>query len=145
MFKWHKRFAQGGDNLEDNEHTAQPRIVRTGPKIQEVAMLVCFSCFQMVDGVATAGISYDTCHKILSAGLNMSHVTQHSVPCILMQDQRDGHMNTHVDLISSADKDRIVLNWIITGNGIWYFLYDSQLKQQSATWKSASSPRRKKL
>jgi hypothetical protein len=27
MFKWHKRFAQGRDSLDHDEHTSQPRVV----------------------------------------------------------------------------------------------------------------------
>jgi hypothetical protein len=40
VLKWHKRFAQGRDNLEDDEHTSWPRMVRTELMIQEVAMLM---------------------------------------------------------------------------------------------------------
>jgi hypothetical protein len=40
VFKWHKRFAQGRDSLEDNEQTGWPKMVRTELKIQEVATLV---------------------------------------------------------------------------------------------------------
>jgi hypothetical protein len=40
VFKWHKRFAQGRDSLEDDEHAGRPRRVRTELKIQEVAMLM---------------------------------------------------------------------------------------------------------
>jgi hypothetical protein len=75
--------------LEDDEHTSQPRTVRTKLKIQEAATLVCANCSQMVDEIAAAaaaaaaeaeaGISHGTCHKILSDELNMSCVTQHSV------------------------------------------------------------------
>jgi hypothetical protein len=38
VFKWHKCFSYGRDNLEDDEHTGRPRTVRTELKIQEVAM-----------------------------------------------------------------------------------------------------------
>jgi hypothetical protein len=72
----------------------------------------------MVDEIteAAAGISHGTCHKILSYHLNMSHVTQHSVPYVLTQDQRDSHMSICGDLIDSADKDGRFLNQIITGD-----------------------------
>jgi hypothetical protein len=33
VFKWQKRFAQGRDSLEDDEHTGRPRTVRTELKI----------------------------------------------------------------------------------------------------------------
>ena len=56
-------------------------------------------------------------------------------PCILTQDQRDDLMTICGDLISSADYDPTFLNRIITGDKTWCFLYDLQLKRQSATWK----------
>jgi hypothetical protein len=40
MFKWHKRFAQGRESWEDDEHTGRPRTVRTEIKTKEVAALV---------------------------------------------------------------------------------------------------------
>jgi hypothetical protein len=78
----------------------------------------------------------------------MSHVTQHSVPlshCVLTQDLCDDRLSICGDLIDSADKDGTFLNQIITGDEPWCFLYDLQLKRQSATWKLPSLPRKKKL
>jgi hypothetical protein len=66
--------------------------------------------------MAVAGISYGTCHNILSDDLNMSHVTQYSIPYILMQDQCDESMSTCDDLLNSADKVGMFLNQIITGD-----------------------------
>jgi hypothetical protein len=40
---------------------------------------------EIAAAAAAAGISHGTCHKILSDDVNMSCVTQHSVPCILTQ------------------------------------------------------------
>jgi hypothetical protein len=52
--------------LEDDEHTGQPKTVRTELKIQEVAMLMCANRSQIVDEItATAGTSHCTCYKIL--------------------------------------------------------------------------------
>lgn len=73
VFKWQKRFAQGKDSLEDDEHNGQPTTVRPELKIQEVAMLGHANPAQMVAEVAAAaGISHTTCHKIMSDCLNMS-------------------------------------------------------------------------
>jgi hypothetical protein len=47
--------------------------------------------------------------------LNMSLVTQHSVQRTLVQD-RDSRMSICGDLIINADKDRMFLNLIITGD-----------------------------
>jgi hypothetical protein len=106
VFKWHKRFAQGRDSLEDDEHTSRPRTVRTELKIQEIATLVHANRFQTVNEIAgAAGISHGTCHKILPGDLNMSHLNQHSVPRVLRQEQRDDRMSICCDLILREDVD----------------------------------------
>jgi predicted transcriptional regulator len=65
----------GGDGLEDDEHTSQPRTVRSQFKIQEAAMLVRANLSQTIDEIAAAaGITHDTCHKILSDDANMCTV-----------------------------------------------------------------------
>jgi hypothetical protein len=66
-----------------DEHTGQPRMVRTELKIQELATVVCAKHSQKVDEVtaaaaaaaAAAGISHGTCHTNLSDALHMSRVT----------------------------------------------------------------------
>jgi hypothetical protein len=90
VFKWHKRYAQGRDSLEDEEHTSRPRAVKTELKIQEVAALVHANCSQTLDEfTAAAGINRGTCHKILSDDLNTSCVTQHSIKIINYSAQCD--------------------------------------------------------
>jgi hypothetical protein len=49
VFKWHRRFAQGRESLEDDGNTGRPRMVRTELKIQEVATLLHANCSQIVD------------------------------------------------------------------------------------------------
>jgi hypothetical protein len=53
-----------GKIFKDDEHTGQPRTVRTELKIQEVAMLVYANRSHTVDEIAAAAwISHGTCHK----------------------------------------------------------------------------------
>ena len=53
-------------------------------------MLVHAKYFQSVDDLAAiVGVSHDRCYKILTDDQNMLRVTHHSVPHILMQEQRD--------------------------------------------------------
>ena len=102
--------------------------------IEEIAMLVRANRSQSVDDLAAAvGVSHGTCYKILTVDLYMSRITQYSVPRILTQDQRDDRLAICGDMISSSDDDLTFLNRIITGDKRWCFVYDSQLKRQSAT------------
>jgi hypothetical protein len=89
-------------------------MVRTELKIQEVATLVHANRIQTVYEITAAGISHGTSHKILSGYLNTSHVTQHSVPRVLRQGQRNDCMRICGDLIDSAEKDGTFLNRMIT-------------------------------
>jgi hypothetical protein len=93
-------------------NTGRPQTVQTEHKIQEVAILVCVNYSQLVDNLARA--YHDTCYEILTDELKKSHVTQHTVPRILSQDQRDDRMAICSNLISSADDDLTFLNWIVT-------------------------------
>jgi hypothetical protein len=98
--------------------------------------------YRVVEVASAAETSCETCHSILSDDLNTSHATQQIVSHFLMQQKCENHMNICDDLICSADKGGTFLNWIITGNKTC-FLYDLRLKQQTFTWKSLSSPRRR--
>jgi hypothetical protein len=93
VFRWHKHFAQGRESLEDDENTHQETTVKTELKILQVATLVCTNHSKMIDEIAAAaaGICHGTCHRILM--LNMSRLTQHSVPYSLMQGQCDNRMS----------------------------------------------------
>jgi folate-dependent tRNA-U54 methylase TrmFO/GidA len=99
--------------LEDDERSGQPKAVKTKHEIEEFATMVCANRSQSIDDITEAvGISYDTCHKILTDDLNMSSVSKHCVPRILTQDQRDDCMTIRGDLISSADEVETFLNQI---------------------------------
>ena len=112
-------FSQRRDSLEDDDVcTGLPQTVRTERKVEEVAMLVRANRSQsVVDLAGVVGVNLGTCYKSLADILNMSPVTQHSVPLILTQDQRDDRMMICGDLISSADDDPTFLTRIKTGDG----------------------------
>ena len=61
-----------------------------------------------------------TCRKILFDDLNISRITQHSVPHVLTQDQPEDRI--FGDQIIGADEDTMFLNRIITGDESWSFL-----------------------
>ena len=97
-----------------------------------------------VDNLAAAlGVNHSTCYKILTDNLKIARVNQHTVPRILFQDSRDDRMTIWGNVIISVDNDPTFLNRLITGDEAWCFLNDSELKRQSATWKTPLSPRLK--
>jgi transposase len=114
VFKWHQRFAQGKDNLEDDKRSGGPKAVTTESKIEEVATLVRSKHSQSVYDIAAAvRISHGTRHKILTDNMNMSRVSEHCDPRVLTQDQRDDRMFISGDLIRNAHKDETFITRII--------------------------------
>ena len=64
--------------MEDDDRTGRPTIVRTEPKIVEIATFERASRSQSVDDIATVvQFSKGMRHKILPDYLNISRVTQH--------------------------------------------------------------------
>jgi hypothetical protein len=59
------------------------KMVRTKLKIHEVATSVCAYSSLTVDESQQQLVSHVAFHKILSDNLNMCHVTQHNVACVL--------------------------------------------------------------
>lgn len=72
VFKWHKRFAEGRDSLDDDARTGRSRTVRTKNTILEVQRVLCEDRLQTIDDIAAAtGISHGSCHAILTEDLNV--------------------------------------------------------------------------
>ena len=95
--------------------TGWPQTVRTERTTDEVAVLVRANCSQSVGDLAAAiGASHGASYKIPTDDLNMSRLTYHSVPRILMQDQHDDSMKICGIMISNADEDPTFLNGIVT-------------------------------
>jgi hypothetical protein len=85
--KWHKRFAQGRDSLEDIL-VSQER-AELNSRFRKLQRRLSANRSQTIAEVAaTAAVEVS-----MSDDENMSPVTQHSVPRVLTQDQRDDRMS----------------------------------------------------
>jgi [histone H3]-lysine36 N-dimethyltransferase SETMAR len=146
VFRWHRRFKQRRESVNDNDRTGRPATARTDVNIKAVQDTVRKDRRQTVREIAEiVGISYGTCQAILTENLNMQRVCQHIVPKMLTLDQRDERMRICGELIAAADSDDNFIKTIITGDETWCYLYDPQPRRSSTCWKSPSSPRIKKF
>jgi len=75
----------------------------------------------------------------------MRHVTAKFVPCLLTAEQKDDRMSVCTDLCDRAQNDSNFMSSVITGDECWFYGYDPETKQMSSQWKTASSPRPKKV
>ena len=81
-------------------------------------------------------IDRETVRKILTEDLDMRKVCAKMVPKELTEEQKQ----RRVTILERQDD---ILGHVITGDETWVYQYDPEMKQQSAQWKTANSPRPK--
>jgi len=85
-------------------------------------------------------IDRETIRKILTEDLDMRKVCAKMVPQELAEEQKHGRVTICHDLLERLND---ILGRVITGDETWVYQYDPEMKQQSAQWKTANSPRPK--
>ena len=74
----------------------------------------------------------------------MERVAVKFVPLLLSEDQKANCLDVCREMKDQLKTDPDFLSKIITGDESWCYGYDSEKKQQSSQWKSASSTRQKR-
>jgi len=82
-------------------------------------------------------IDRETVGKILTEDLDMRKVCAKMVPKELGKEQKQRRVTICQDLIERQDD---ILGHVITGDEIWVYQYDPEMKRQSAQWKTANFP-----
>ena len=82
---------------------------------------------------------------ILLYDQGMQKVCAKLVPKILWEDQKLRRVNFCQDMLEKIRDDPDILYQVITGDKTWVFQYDPEMKRQSMQWKTAESPRLKKV
>ena len=77
--------------------------------------------------------------------LGMQKVCAKMVPKILLEDQKQNQVKFCKDMLEKIKDDPDIFRQIITGDETWVLQYDPETKRQSMQWKTAESPRTKKV
>jgi len=85
-------------------------------------------------------IDRETVRKILTEDLDMRKVFVKMIPNELTEEQNQRRVTICQALLERQDD---ILGRVITGDETWVYQYDPGMKQQSAKWKPANSPRPK--
>ena len=85
-------------------------------------------------------IDRETVRKILTEDLDMRKVCAKMFPKELTEEQKQRRVIICQDLLERQDD---ILGRVITDDETWVYQYDFEMKQQSAQWKIANSPRPK--
>ena len=81
-------------------------------------------------------IDKETVRKILTEGLDMRKVWAEMVPKKLTEEQQQRRVTICRDLLERQD---VILGRVITGDETWVYQYDTEMKRQSARWKTSNS------
>jgi len=88
-FQWFSRFKADRTSNDDDECSGRQVSSSTPEMIERVYQVICKDHRHTIDEVSMlVGISYGTCHKILTEDLKMRRVASKFVPRLLNVDQK---------------------------------------------------------
>jgi len=145
VFKWHKAFKEGRENVEDDSRSGRP-ISSTNDQNVEVVRAVTAKDRRLSVTMTAEETSFDksAVHRILTDRLHMRKICAKLVPKNLSVEQKANRLEICQDLLGRLEIEPNFLDKVITGAESWVFDCGPETKQQSAEWHTKSSPRPKK-
>jgi len=145
VFKWHKAFKEGRENVEDDPRSGRP-ISSTNDKNVEVVRAVMAKDRRLsVRMIAEeTGLSKNAVHRILTEHLHVRKICAKLVPKNFSVEHKANRLEICQDLLGKLEIEPIFLHKVITGYESWVLDYDPETKWQSEEWHTKSSPRPKK-
>ena len=141
--KWVKHFSEGRESVTDDERSGWPATIRTEENIEKIHQIVSADHRLTVTSIAEqVNIDRETDRKILTEDLDIREVCAKMVPKELTKEQMQRRATICQDLLEKQDD---ILGRVTTADETWVYQYDPETKRQSAQWKTANSPRPKKL
>ena len=145
VFKWHKAFKEGRENVEDDPRSGRP-ISATNDENVEVVRAVMVKDRRLSVRMIAEETGLDKCavHRILTDHLHMRKICAKLVPKNLSVEQKANRLEMCQDLLGRLKIEPNFLDKVITGDESWVFDYGPETKRQSSEWHTKSSPRPKK-
>lgn len=145
--RWAKEFKLGRTSTEDEHREGRPSTSLTEDNVKKVEDVVLADRRVTIRHVAeVTGISYGSVQRILANELHMKKVSARWVPRMLTDEQKKNRVDiSRVNLEKfQADQENFLFRFV-TMDETWIHHFDPETKQQSMTWKRASSPTPKKF
>ena len=115
-FKWHERFKDGRQSIEDDEHPGRPSTPTDDPHVDNINTLVLANqCLTVRDLAEESGTSVGSCHEILTKKLKMHRVAAKFVPRLMRDEQKAHRIQVCQELLDRSE-DENFLSRIITGD-----------------------------
>jgi hypothetical protein len=131
VFKWHKRFRQGGEDVNDDERQGAPITMRMNKNVVKIRELVQ-SDRRLTHRLVTDALnmSKETVRKILVQDLGLRKLAAKLVTRNLMEEQKDRDLPLCMDFPEQLQEDNF-LDQVINGDEILCCQYDLMAKHQS--------------
>lgn len=145
VFKWHARFRDGRDSIQDDPRCGRPSVVKSS-MVGKVRDIVKEDRRVTVRYIAVElGVSPSVIHEILTKELNMSKVSARWVPRLLTDTEKECRVRcSETFLRRYEDEGCDFLDRIITTDETWLHHFDPETKAMSSVWKTPSTPPPKK-
>lgn len=141
VYKWHKTFQEGREEVEDEHRPGRPSTSKTDENIVKIKGLVLQNRrFSIRDLVDITGISFGSIQSILKNDLGLSRVSSRLVPKSLNFLEKNRRIEVSKEMLSMGDD---ALKCIITGDETWIYAYDPETPQQSSEYRAKGEPKPK--
>ena len=145
LFKWHGRFKEGKEQVEDDHRSGRPSTSRADENVERVRQTVRSNRRLTVRMTAgELGMNSEKVWSIITEDLGMRKICTKMVPRLLNEGQKERRVQVCQDILRQLKTEPNLLKRVVTGDESWIFKYDPLTKRQSLEWKSALSPRPKK-
>ena len=145
VFKWHKAFKEGRENVEDVPRSGRPISSTNYQNVEVVRAVTAKDRRLSVRMIAEeTGLDKNAVHRILTDHLHMRKICVKLVPKNLSGEQNANGLGICQDLLGRLETEPDFSDKVITGDGSWVFDYDLEIKRQSAEWHTKNSSRPKK-
>jgi len=145
VFRWHKTFREGREDVEDEQRIGRPSTSHTLDNVVKVKAVLDSDRRLSVRLIADqVGLPKSIVHEIVTTELQMRKVWANLVPKVLTHEQKESRVLISRELLDRVRGDPDFLEQVITGDERWIFEYDPETKRQSSEWHTTESPRPKK-
>ncbi|VVC25866.1 Transposase, type 1 [Cinara cedri] len=143
VFEWFSRFKSGEMSIDDQARSGRSSTARTNENVEKIHKIILEDRRQTIEkAVERSGVTRSSVQRILSEDLGLRRVAAKFVPRLLIEQQKQGRVESCSSLKEEFQNDPDFFSKVITGDESWF--YDPETKQQSSQWKTSASPRPKK-
>ncbi len=134
VFHWFKDFRSRREKL-GNDAKGGKRTVRTPDKIAQCKDLIADDNSRKIDHLAQQlHMSYGSVQRMLTVDLKLKKKACKLVPHLLTDYDKQRRLNFATSLLQAHAQNPSILNWIVTTDESWFFVYDPGSKIENLRW-----------